>query len=103
MGCCVCLTSEIKSAEFLNEEKEINDERSSNSFNDLSLSSDSDMPPLKEWIEFKNSKSLTESTAVFSSFNCSCKKKNCGFKTLSNQGSIVDSFYVALPNSFLHK
>lgn len=103
MGCCMCLNSEVKPADLIKEENDLSGEKSSNSFSDLNLSSDSDMPPLIEWIEFKNSKSMTESTAVFSSFNCSCKKKPCGYRTLSNQNSIVDSFYVALPNSFLHK
>ncbi|OMJ80422.1 hypothetical protein SteCoe_19327 [Stentor coeruleus] len=103
MGCCVFLPSEIKATEFVNENKVLGDEGSSSKFNELSLSSESETPPLKEWLEYKKYKSLTESTDAFSSFYCSGNKKIGEFRTCNNQGSIVDSFYVALPNSFLQK
>jgi hypothetical protein len=104
MGCCACVANEIRTTEIVNFEQDLRDEKDSHGFNDLSLSSDSEMPPLKEWIEFKNSKFLSESTDFFSSINYSYKKQSYTNKTFSNQGSIVDSFSVAaFPNSFSNK
>jgi hypothetical protein len=96
MGCCVCVTDHIRINGLSKDEINLQISNLSNSFNDLSLSSESDLPHLTDWLDFKKSKVSTESTGLFSSFNCS-KKNKAGLKVLSNSGSIVDSFVVTLP------
>ena len=103
MGCCICYAGEIKCTEIIYSEEKKNNSIEMDDFNDLSLSSDGEMPHLQDWIEYKNSKILSESTAVFSSVNYTCKKAGYPVKTLSNQGSIIDSFSVGLPSSFFNK
>ena len=98
MGCCVCVGDQINLKSIKNNEVNLEAHGISNSFNDLSLSSESDLPHLTDWLDLKSSKVLTESTGVFSSFNCTKKTKNSG-KLSSNCGSIIDSFVVTLPST----
>ena len=98
MGCCVCIGDQINLKTITNDEVNLEVRSISNSFNDLNLSSDSDLPQYTEWLDYKKSKVMTESTGVFSSFNCT-KKTKCGTKVLSSTGSIIDSFVVTLPNT----
>ena len=98
MGCCVCVGDQINLKSIKNSEVNLEAQGISNSFNDLSLSSESDLPHLTEWLDFKKSKVMTESTGVFSSFNCT-KKTKSGGKVLSNVGSMIDSFVVTLPSA----
>ena len=98
MGCCVCVGDHINFKSMTNDEVNLEVHAKSNSFNDLSLSSESDLPHLTEWMDFKKSKVMTESTGVFSSFNCT-KKTKSGTKVFSYTGSIIDSFVVTLPSS----
>lgn len=98
MGCCICYSEELRTSILAKQEMEINFQDAYNSFNDLSLSSKSSESELTDWLDFKKFKSMTESTAVFSSFNHT-KMYRKDQKILSNPGSIVDSFVVALPVS----
>ena len=91
MGCCACIPSEVQCAEVINLGS-LTEENNSDCFNDLNISSDSDMPPLKEWIDYKNTKIFTESTAVFSSINYNSNKTTNFLKVSFKQSSIIDSF-----------
>ena len=103
MGCCVCLASEIKCAEIIYVEENKREKIDLNGFNDLSLSSDGEMPHLQDWIDYKNSKLVSESTGILSSINFTSKKAGYPVRTHSNQGSIIDSFTVTFPSSFSYK
>lgn len=103
MGCCTFVNSDVKSLELISAIQGISESLESGSFNDISLTSDLDMPPLREWMDYKNFKSVTESSDLFNSINYSCKNKDPGVKTLSNQGSIVDSFSINLSFACYHK
>ena len=94
MGCCACMPSEVQCAEVINPGS-LTEENNSDCFSDLNISSDSDMPPLKEWIDYKNTKIFTESTAVFSSINYNSNKTTNFLKVSFKQSSIIDSFSVA--------
>lgn len=102
MGCCIYAHVEVQCNELENKQESIHPEPDSSKFDDLNLSSDSDMPPLQDWIDYKKITTNTESTAVFTSMNSS-KKPGFSLRTFSNQSSIIDSFSVATKSSFLNK
>lgn len=94
MGCCMSAVEDIKFQKLVIEE-DLSRRNNSDSFDDINLSSNSDIIPINDWIDYKD-KAVTEPTANCQSIN-SLTLKSSTLKLSSIKGSLIDSFSVTLP------